>query len=125
MKSYLYLIQNGDLYYIGSDTNFEKAQELLKPGTVTAYLMTNEAATMCKKLKLRYAESRLPESSYFRLSKSELLECKLMMKDKGGSDYFQPIFKGKIIIITFIFSWIFLSFLIIKIGLEPLLNKIT
>ena len=86
--------------------------------------MTNEATAMCKELKLRYANSRLPDSSYFRLSKSQLLECKLMMRYKGGSDYFQPIFKGKIIIITFIFSWIFLSFLIIKIGLEPLLNKL-
>ena len=124
MESYLYLIQNGDLFYIGSDSNFEKAQEFLKPGKVSASLRTTDADSMCKKLKLRYSDSRLPDSDYFRLSKSQLLECKLMMKDKGGSDYFQPIFKGKIIIITFILSWLFFSFLIIKIGLEPLLNKL-
>ena len=123
MDNFLYLISNGDLYNIGSCSNLEKTQELLKPGQLFSYLKTKEAASMSKKLRDRYSESRLPESNYFRLSKSQLLECQLMMKSDGSRDYFRPIFKGKILILTFLLSWLSFSLILIKFAIQPIFNK--
>ncbi len=124
MDSYLYLIRNGDLYKIGSCGNLDKEQEILKPGELYSYLKTKEAANICKKMYVRYSDVRLPSSDYFRLSKSQLLECKLMMKSNGNKDYFQPIFKGKVMVVTFIFSWILISYLLITLAIEPVFNSI-
>ena len=124
MDSYLYLIRNGDLYNIGSGSNIDKVQEVLKPGELFAYLKTKEAAAMRKNLHDRYSDVRLPSSDYFKLSRSQLLECQLMMKRKGGSEYFQPIFKGKTKIVTFIFAWLLISSILIKLGFEPILDRL-
>ena len=60
---------------------------------------------------------------YFRLKKSQLIECQLIMKSKGGDEYFEPIFKGRILFLTFILAWVTFSGLIIKLGIDPLLSK--
>ena len=127
MEAYIYLIQNGDLFHIGSTRNLEKAKELLKPGQVSAYMKIKEKDSdiLCRNLQTRYSEVRLPQTDYFRLSKSQLLECQLMMKREGGQKYFEPIFKGANLVVSFLLAWLFLSGLIIKLAVEPILNRIS
>ena len=124
MDSYIYLIENGDLYNIGSTNNIDKVQQLLKPGKLCASLKDKEAVYICKNLHIRYSEVRLPETDYFRLNKSQLLECQLMMKSEGGKKYFEPIFTGLNLIVCFLLAWIFLSGIVIKLGVDPILNRI-
>ena len=123
MDSYIYLIENGDLYNIGSTNNIDKVQELLKPGRLCAYLKDKEAVYICKKLHIRFSEMRLPGTDYFRLNKSQLLECQLMLKSESSSDYFQPIFKGATTVVTFLLAWICISFFLIKFGIDPILSR--
>ena len=123
MDSYIYLIENGDLYNIGSTNNIEKVQQLLRPGKRCASLKDKEAVYICKNLHIRYSEVRLPETDYFRLNKSQLLECQLMMKSEGASNYFQPIFKGGTMVATFILAWFVLTFFLIKLGIDPILSR--
>ena len=124
MEAYIFLIQNGDLYYIGSSRNLEKAQDLFKPGKLCASFKTKESETICKSLQSRYSEVRVPQTDYFRLSKSQLLECQLMMKNEGGKNYFEPIFQGYKLIITFVVAWLALSGIIIKLAVDPILQRI-
>ncbi len=127
MESYIYLIQNGDLFNIGVARNLEKAKELLRPGQICAYMKIKEkdSEIMCRNLQGRYSEVRVPQTDYFRLSKSQLLECQLMMKSEGGKKYFEPIFKGVNLVISFLLAWILLSGIIIKLGIDPILNRIS
>ena len=124
MEAYIYLIQNGDLFNIGSSKNLDRAQELLKPGQLCAYLKTKDSDSLCRNLQFRYADARLPQSDYFRLSKSQLLECQLMMKSEGGKKYFEPIFRGVNLIFTFLLAWLLLSGVIIKLAIDPILQKL-
>ena len=123
MDSYVYLIENGDLYNIGSTNNIDKVQQLLRPGKLCASLKDKEAVYICKNLHIRYSEVRLPETDYFRLNKSQLLECQLMMKSEGASNYFQPIFKGGTMVATFILAWLGITFFLIKLGIDPILSR--
>ncbi len=123
MDSYIYLIENGDLYNIGSTNNLDKVQQSLRPGKLCASLRNKEAVYICKNLHVRYSEVRLPGTDYFRLNNSQLLECKLMMKSEGASGYFQPIFKGGTIVATFIMAWLGISLFLIKFGVNPILSR--
>ena len=86
MEVYIYLIQNGDLFNIGVTRNLEKAKELLTPCQVCAYMKIKEkdSEILYRNLQSRYSEVRLPQTDYFRLSKSQLMECQLIMKSEGG-----------------------------------------
>ena len=126
MESYIYLIQNGDLFNIGVSTNLDKAKQLLNPGQVCSYMKIKykDSEILCKNLQSRYSDVRIPQTDYFRLSKSQLLECQLMMKSEGGEKYFEPIFKGLNLIVTFLLAWLLLSGLIINLAVNPILNII-
>ncbi|KGG15044.1 hypothetical protein EV06_0907 [Prochlorococcus sp. MIT 0602] len=45
------------------------------------------------------------------------------MKGDGSSTYFQPIFKGKLLILTFLIAWLSISLCFIRLGIDPILNK--
>ena len=126
MEAYIYLIQNGDLFNIGASRNLEKSKELLKPGQVCAYMKIKEkdSESMCRNLQGRYSEVRVPQTDYFRLSKAQLLECQLMMKSEGGKKYFEPIFKGANLLVSFLLAWLGLSGLIIKLAVDPIFDRI-
>ncbi|AAP99776.1 MULTISPECIES: GIY-YIG nuclease family protein [Prochlorococcus] len=124
MEAYIYLIKNGDLYNIGTSNNLQKTQDMLGPGELCASLKTKDAISICRNLHLSYSDVRLPKSDYFRLSKSQLIECKLMLRAEGSDNYFQPIFRGRVAIVSFLTSWLVLSGLIIKLGIDPILEKL-
>ena len=87
MEEYVYLIRNGDLYNLGYSKNLEKTKENLTPGKLFAYLKTNSANSLCTRLQQKYLEERLPNTDYFRLNKSQLLECQLIMKNHGDKKW--------------------------------------
>ena len=126
MEGYIYLIQNGDLFNIGATRNLEKAKESLKPGYICAYMKVKDkdSEVLCRNLQGKFYQERIPQTDYFRLSKSQLLECQLTMKNKGGKKYFEPIFKGFNLIVSFLFAWFLLSGLVIKLAIDPILNRI-
>ena len=46
-----------------------------------------------------------------------------MMKGEGGKQYFEPIFKGVNLVVTFLMAWLLLSGLIITIAVNPILKR--
>ncbi len=124
MGEYVYLIQNGELYNLGCTSNLVKTQEMLSPGNTFAYLKTKNAESICKNLQKRYFNERLPQSDYFRLKQSQLLECKFILRREGGEEYFEPIFKGKTLIFTFLIAWVSISLFLIKFGIDPILRNV-
>ena len=125
MEPYIYLIRNKDLYTIGTANNLDNAQSQLKPGKLVASMKSNEANIICKKLYARYSEERLPKSEYFRLKSSQVADCKQMMKEAGGRDFFLPIFRGRTLFLTFLLAWLVFSGIIIKFGVDPIFDRFT
>ena len=123
MESYIYLIRNKDLYNIGISNNLDNSQIQLKPGKLVASMKSNDSKVICNKLYARYSEERLPRSDYFRLNASQVADCKQMMKEGRGRDFFLPIFRGRTLILTFLLAWLFFSGIIIKFGVDPIFDR--
>ena len=125
MAKYIFLAQNGELYYIGITENLERITKALKPAIIIEVLKSKDSEIILGTLHRNYSDSRLPESNYFRLSKSQAIECKERLKKGRGKDDFKPFFSGFKLVITILLSWLFLSFLIIKFGFEPIFNRLS
>ncbi|ABX08610.1 GIY-YIG nuclease family protein [Prochlorococcus marinus] len=125
MESYIYLIRNKDLYTIGISNNLDNAQSQLKPGKLVAFMKSNDTKTICKKLYARYSQERIPKSEYFRLNASQVTDCKQMMKEAGGRDFFLPIFRGGTLVLTFLLAWLVFAGIIIKFGVDPIFDRFT
>ena len=123
MESYVYLVKNQDLYIIGVTKSLDNIQQKLSPGKLVAYMKTSNSEETSKKLHKRYSESRIPQSAYFRLSSSQISDCKQMMKSIGGRNFFQPIFRGRTLLLTVLISWLLLSGVIIKFGIDPIFER--
>lgn len=123
MSNFVYLFKNGDLYNIGCTNNIDRKKQNLKPGNLIATMKSDESDVICKQLQSIYQEERLPSSEYFRLSKSQASECKRQLEEIGGSNYYQPFFVGGRLFLAFILSWLLITFIIIQIGIEPILAR--
>ena len=123
MASYVYLIQNGDLFNIGFTNNLERTRINLRPGELLAFLITDKPEPLIKNLRKSYVDNRLPGSDYYRLSNSQVKECRLLLEAEGSNNYFQPFFKGSRLFIFFIFSWFALTYIIIEFALDPVLSR--
>ncbi len=123
MEGYVYLIRNGDLYNIGCSTNLNKSEEFYRPGILSAHLKTKEFESITKKLQFQYSDVRLPGSEYFRLSKSQVLECQLILKNESNNSFFKPIFRGSTFVLTLLFFWLLLSGLIIVFAVNPIFKN--
>ncbi len=51
MASYVYLIQNGDLFNIGFTNNLERTRIDLRPGELVAFLITDKPEPLLKNLR--------------------------------------------------------------------------
>ncbi len=122
MTSYVYLIQNGDLCNIGCTNNLERTRIELRPGELIAFSMTQKPELLIKNLRKTYIDSRLPCSDYYRLANSQIKECRFLLEGEGSNNYFQPFFKGPILIFSFIFSWVLITFIIIEFAVNPILS---
>ncbi len=76
MSGHIYLIKNKDLYKIGVTKNFKRRMRVLKPDEIVKVLKIDSYKALEKKLHRRYKDSRIPQTEYFRLNKSQLSNCK-------------------------------------------------
>ena len=123
MASYVYLIQNGDLFNIGFTNNLERTRIDLKPGELIAFSMAEKPETIIKNLRKMYIDNRLPGSDYYRLANSQVRECRSFLEEDGSNNYFQPFIKGPSLFILFILSWIIFSYFIIVFAVNPILTR--
>ena len=86
MSGWVYLIRNGaDLYKIGITQNLEQRMKQLKPDEIVSTLETEDYEQLEKKLHKRYKSVRVPQSEYFRLTDSQLSDCKNELKEVNFS----------------------------------------
>ena len=123
MASYVYLIQNGDLFNIGFTNNLERTRIDLRPGELVAFLITEKPEALIKNLRKTYVDNRLPCSDYYRLSNSQVKECRSLLEGDGLKNYFQPFLKGPILFLFFISSWFLITYIIVETVVNPILSR--
>ena len=123
MTTYVYLIQNGDLFNIGITNNLERTRINLKPGELLAFLVTEKPEPLINNLRKIYMDSRLPGSDYYRLANSQVKECRSFLEGDGSKNYFEPFLKGPSLFLFFIFSWFILTYIIIELVVDPILGR--
>ena len=125
MASYVYLIQNGDLYNIGFSNNLEQTRIALRPGELVAFSITDKPEQVIKNLRKIYIDNRLPGSDYYRLANSQVKECRLILEEDKTSDYFQPFLNGTSLFAFFLLSWFLISYVFIQLVVNPIFDKFT
>ena len=123
MASYVYLIQNGDLFNIGSTSNLERTRIDLRPGELLAFSITEKPDSLIKNLRKTYTDSRLPGSDYYRLANSQVNECRLLLEGDSSNNFFRPFLRGTNLIFFFIFSWFLITYFIVEFAINPILSK--
>ncbi len=123
MVSYVYLIQNGDLFNIGFTNNLERSRIDLRPGELIAFLSTEKPEPLIKNLRKLYVDNRIPGSDYYRLSNSQVKECRTLLEGDGSNNYFQPFLEGPRLFIFFMFSWFIVTYIIIEFAVDPILGR--
>ena len=123
MASYVYLIQNGDLFNIGFTNNLERTRIDLRPGELVAFLITEKPEPLIKDLRKIYVDNRLPGSDYYRLANSQVKECRSLIEGDGSKNYFQPFLKGTRLFIFFMLSWFTLTYIIIEFAVNPIFSR--
>ena len=123
MASYVYLIQNGDLFNIGFTNNLERTRIDLRPGDLIAFSITEKPEQLLNNLRKIFIDNRLPGSDYYRLANSQVKECRSFLEGDGLNNYFQPYLKGPGLFIFFMFSWFLLTYLIIEFAVDPIISR--
>ncbi len=113
MSGFVYLMKNGDLYKLGSTTNLKNEASKMKPGEIISSFKTNDPKSFEVRLLRLYKKKRIPDTSYFRLSESEVTSC--IQHLEGKSDFPKSLdeelrigLNGSLFfaIITFLFSFL-------------------
>ncbi len=125
MTHFIYLFKNQSLHIIGHGQDLVRAKQNLRPGQLVTYLEDDNYEPILKMLQNRYSRERLPQSDYFRLTKSQAIECSQIIQSKPGDRTFVPFFSGIRLAITFLLVWIISTVLIILYGIEPIFQKFT
>ena len=123
MASYVYLIQNGDLFNIGFTNNLERTRIELRPGELLAFSITEKPEPLIRNLRKIYIDNRLPGSDYYRLANSQVKECRSLLEGEGSNNYFQPFLRGSSLILLFILSWFLITYIIIEFAVNPILSR--
>ena len=123
MPSYVYLIQNGDLFNIGFTNNLERTRIELRPGELLAFSITEKPDALIKNFRKLYIDNRLPGSDYYRLANSQVNQCRSMLEVDGKNNYFEPFLKGPSLFMFFIISWLVISYIVIEFAVNPVLSR--
>ena len=123
MASYVYLIQNGDLFNIGFTNNLERKRIELRPGELVAFSITENPDQVIKDLRKIYIDNRLPGSDYYRLANSQVKQCRSFLEGDQSNNYFQPFLKGPILFLFFTFSWLLITYIIIEFAVNPIFDR--
>ena len=112
MSGFVYLMKNGDLYKLGSTSNLEYEANKMKPGEIISYFKTKSPQSFEVRLLRLYKKKRIPDTNYFRLSESEVNNCKRHLEGKSNfpkslSDELRIGFNGSLLfaIIVFLISF--------------------
>ena len=123
MPSYVYLIQNGDLFNIGFTNNLERTRIELRPGELLAFSITEKPEALIKNFRKIYIDNRLPGSDYYRLANSQVKQCRSMLEEDGQNNYFEPFLKGPSLFLFFIISWLVITYIVIEFAVNPVLSR--
>ncbi len=123
MASYVYLIQNGDLFNIGVTNNLERTRIELRPGELVAFSITDKPEPIINNLRRIYIDNKLPGSDYYRLANSQVKECRSLLESDSINNYFEPFLKGPTLYISFILSWLLITFIIVEFLVNPIFAR--
>ena len=84
MSEFVYLMKNGDLYKIGCTSNLESEASKMKPGEIISSFKSNDPKSFEARLLRLYKKKRIPDTNYFRLSESEIDNCKKHLDGKSN-----------------------------------------
>jgi len=116
MSEFVYLMRNGDLYKLGCTSDLESEANKMKPGIIISSYKTNQPKSFEARLLRLYKEKRIPDTNYFRLSESEVDNCKKHLEGNSGipkklSDELRIGLNGSLLFASIIFL---ISFFISK-----------
>ena len=77
-------MKNGDLYKLGCTTNLKSEASKMKPGEIISSFKTNDPKSFEVRLLRLYKKKRIPDTNYFRLSESEVNDCKKHLEGKSN-----------------------------------------
>ncbi|KGG12600.1 MULTISPECIES: GIY-YIG nuclease family protein [Prochlorococcus] len=108
MKGLVYLVRKGDLYAIGHAKNIEDINKRIKPDQIIETLYLEDPQNLEARLFRRYKKNRLPESAYFSLTNSQVVDCKKQLGTrsqipKSLAAEFSISFTGSILIFILVF----------------------
>ena len=117
MSEFVYLMKNGDLYKLGCTSNLESEASKMKPGKIIASYQAEDPKSFMARLLRLYKKKRIPDTSYFRLSESEVDSCRNHLDGKSNipkqlSDELNIGLNGSLLFASITF---FISFFINKI----------
>ena len=84
MSEFVYLMKNGDLYKLGCTSNLEIEASKMKPGKIISSFKTKDPKSFEARLLRLYKKKRIPDTNYFRLSESEVDNCKKHLEGKSN-----------------------------------------
>tara|TARA_Y100001968_G_C19290806_1_gene684113 strand:- start:19 stop:609 length:591 start_codon:yes stop_codon:yes gene_type:complete len=113
MSGWVYLIRNGDLHKIGITRNLHQRMRQLKPDEIVSVLETKDFKSLEKSLHKRYKTSRIPQTEYFRLTKSQRIDCKKkLLQDKYKSNCFFQKAINRLFVLIWLFSFATIIFVL-------------
>ena len=84
MSDFVYLMENGDLYKLGCTSDLEREASKMKPGKIICFYKTKDPKSFEARLLRLYKKKRIPDTSYFRLSESDVNDCKNHLEGKSN-----------------------------------------
>ncbi len=84
MSGFVYLMKNGDLYKLGCTADLKAEASKMKPGEIISSFKTNDPKSFEVRLLRLYKKRRIPDTNYFRLSESEVNNCKKHLEGKSN-----------------------------------------
>jgi hypothetical protein len=76
---FVYLIRNQDLYKIGRTDNLERRLQQLAPCSLVSAAETDRSRDLEHEMHIAFKHRRIPQTEYFRLSESEVIEVQQML----------------------------------------------
>ena len=77
-------MKNGDLYKLGCTSDLESESNKMKPGKIISSFKTTDPKSFEARLLRLYKKKRIPDTNYFRLSESEVDNCKKHLNGKSN-----------------------------------------
>ncbi len=130
MSEFVYLMKNGDLYKLGCTSNLESEASKMKPGEIISSFKAEDPKSFMARLLRLYKKKRIPDTSYFRLSESEVDNCRNHLEGKSNipknlSDELTIGLNGSLLfsVITFFMSFIITKMFIFSFFLSILFSS--